>query len=144
MNKRAIKKFIKTIDSSIKVKFQKGRMECDPEREIVYIGKTRNEAEDKMFADFLKEIAPDCPYNSFIMGILHEIGHIMTYTDELDEDREEQYALLQTAHHFGLYDTAELNREYFKIPMELEATQWGIDFAMAYPEFMKQYVDVIK
>lgn len=143
MNKRAIKKFIKEIDGSIKVKFQKGRMECDPEREIIYIGKTRIPEEDKFFGDFIKEIAPDCPYNSLIMGILHEIGHIMTYTDELDEDRNKQYALLQAAHEFGVYDTAALNKEYFKIPMELEATWWGIDFAMSFPEFMNKYTSLI-
>lgn len=144
MNKRAIKKFIKTIDGSIKVKFQKGRMECDPVREIIYIGTTKIKEEDEFFGNFVKEIAPDCPYNSLIMGILHEIGHIMTYTDELDEDRDKQYALLQTAHHFGVIDSQELNKEYFKIPMELEATQWGIDFAMGYPEFMNKYALLIK
>lgn len=77
------------------------------------------------------------------MGILHEVGHIMTYDEELDNQRDEKYALMQFAYRFGLYDTDTLNKEYFKIPLELNATQWAINFAIANQARMNQFDKMI-
>ena len=44
---------------------------------------------------------------------------------------------------FGLCDTNILNKEYFKIPLELNATQWAIDFAIANQSRMDKFNQVI-
>lgn len=141
--KKAIINFIKNIDENINVVFHNGALECDIEEETVYIGNQMADEEDNLFLDFVKELNSKCNYNAFILGILHEIGHIMTYDEELDNDRDEQYALMQVAHKLGLYDTNKLNKEYFKIPLELNATQWGIDFAMNNKKLMDKYNNII-
>ncbi len=142
--KIAIKQFIRAIDGTIKVKFQKGGLECDPVKGIVYIGDEVTEEENDLFEDFVKELEPKCTFNSYLMGLLHEIGHIFTYDEELDEDRDEQYAIMQIAYKFDLVDAASLNKMYFKIPMELEATKWGIEFAMNNKNFVEKFNEVIK
>lgn len=141
--KKAIINFIKNIDENINVVFHNGALECDIEEETVYIGNQMADEEDNLFLDFVKELNSKCNYNAFILGILHEVFHIITYDEELDRDRDEQYALLKAAYHFNILDKKSLNKEYFKIPLELNATQCGIDFAMNNQELMDKYNDII-
>ena len=87
-----LKRYIKNIDSEIKVKFG-NCFECDTDRKIV--------------------------------SALHEVGHIMTWTQELEDERTEMYGLMEVAHNYQLMSIQELNEQYFEIPMELIATEWG-------------------
>lgn len=137
--KRKIMQFIKNIDPEIKVKFQKGQLECDPENETIYIGKKNTKAEDDLFNEYVQKLEPKCKYNSYIMGILHEIGHIMTYTEKDDDDRTEQYSLMQVAYWTGLMTAEELNQQYFEIPLEKNATLWGINYAMKNQKIMQKF-----
>ena len=141
--KKAIVELIKSIDENIKVVFHKGALECDIEENTVYIGNELTDEEDELFLDFVKELNPRCNYNAFLMGILHEVGHLLTYDEDLDQDRDDQYAIMQIAYKFGLCDTDTLNKEYFKIPLELNATQWAIDFAIANQSRMDKFNQVI-
>ena len=116
--RKAIKKLIKSINKNIKVVFHKGQLECDIINKIVYVGSKNSDIADRLFSDFVKENCSECKYNAFLMGILHEVGHIMTWNEELDKDRDEQYSLMKVAYKLGLYDVDTLNKEYFKFPLE--------------------------
>lgn len=136
--RKAIKKLIKSINKNIKVVFHKGQLECDTINKIVYVGSKNSDIVDRLFSDFVKENCSECKYNAFLMGILHEVGHIMTWNEELDKDRDEQYLLMKVAYKLGLYDADTLNKEYFKIPLELNATKWGIEYAMSHRRKMNK------
>ena len=136
--RKAIKKLIKSINKNIKVVFHKGQLECDIINKIVYVGSKNSDIADRLFSDFVKENCSECKYNAFLMGILHEVGHIMTWNEELDKDRDEQYSLMKVAYKLGLYDADTLNKEYFKIPLELNATKWGIEYAMSHRRKMNK------
>lgn len=143
IEKMAIRKFVKSIDKDIKVKFQKYDMECDVYDEVVYIGKTFDERTDKFFMNFVKELNPNCNYdNCFLLSLLHEIGHIMTWDEDDSDEKDVIYGLLRTQFDAEEIDDRRLQEYdnlYFRIPLELNATQWGIDFAMANPDIMKKY-----
>lgn len=142
IKKIGIKRFIREIDKDIKVKFQKYDMECDVYEETVFIGDTYDARTDKFFMEFVKEIRPDCNIPVLPLSILHEVGHIMTWDEDLSTDKDMTYALLKMGFEEGKKDDAALKEYddmYFRIPLELNATLWGIDFAMNNPELMKKY-----
>lgn len=137
-----IRKFIREIDKDIKVKFQKYDMECDIYEETVYIGKTYDSRNDKFFMEFVKELNPECNIPVLPLSILHEIGHIMTWDEDAADEKDMIYALLKVNFDESEKDDATLKEYddmYFRIPLEQNATQWGIDFAMSHPELIEKY-----
>lgn len=144
MNKmRKVKQFVKIIDNSIKVKKGKA-LECDIENKTIYISFKSNPVDIKTFLDFVKELNPKCKYNDIILGILHEIGHIYTY-DKLNEKQwEEDNELLSALYKQNLISATDFNKFYVRLPLEKNATQWAIDFAMLNKKFMDKYSKVIK
>lgn len=144
MNKmRKVKQFVKIIDSSIKVKRGKA-LECDIENKTIYISFKSNPVDIKTFLDFVKELNPKCKYNDIILGILHEIGHIYTY-DKLNEKHwEEDNELLSALYKQNLISATDFNKFYVRLPLEKNATQWAIDFAMLNKKLMNKYSKVIK
>ena len=62
------------------------------------------------------------------ISALHEVGHIMTWTQELEDERTKMYNSMKIAHIYQLMSTKELNEQYFEIPMELIATKWGRNY----------------
>ena len=141
-----IKKFIKEIDKDIKVKFQKWDMECDVYEDTVYIGATYNKRTDVLYENFVKTLNPDCDVPVFLLSILHEIGHIMMYDEEDMEEKDMIYGLLKTALDNDPSQDLEDRcvKAYFRIPLELKATQWGIDYAMSHPDFIQKYMWLCK
>ena len=133
-----IKQFIKEIDKDIKVKFQKYDMECDIFEEIVYIGKPYDKENDRRFGEFVKELNPACDAPVFLLSILHEVGHIMTYEEDALEEKDFLYAAIDLKLQSG-EDEEECVKEYFRIPLEKAATEWAIDFAMSNPQLIEKY-----
>ena len=124
-----LKKFIKTIDNSIKVKLGKA-FECDTEKRIVWIPLKDNKKDSEMFKTWYEEYFNETLTDKGLAYIsaLHEVGHILTWTQELEDERTEKYGIMKIAHQFELMSTEELNKQYFEIPMELIATRWGRNF----------------
>lgn len=121
---KVIESFIKDIDSNIEVETD-DRFCVDIEEEVVYITDLLSPEEDEIWSEFLKrEFKID--YDPYVMSILHEVGHIMTYTEDLHKEREMIYFLLQMKYTDDNFE--DFNNEYFKIPMEYEATAWAVDF----------------
>lgn len=140
IKKHYIKKFIKTIDKDIKVKFQKYDIECDIYDDIVYIGEIREkETVDPLFMKFVHELNPDCNCSCFLLSILHEVGHIMTFDEDNMDEKEFLHQMIRMGMTCGDISLEEGNEAYFRIPLEKEATQWAIDFVMLNPDFIKKY-----
>jgi len=124
-----LKKYIKNIDSEIKVKFG-NCFECDTDRKIVWLALKDNSQDSEMFRTWYEKHFNETLTNKDLLYIsaLHEVGHIMTWTQELEDERAEMYGLMQVAHTYQLMSTQELNEQYFEIPMELIATKWGREY----------------
>lgn len=124
-----LKKYIKSINKNIKVKFGKC-FECDTDRKIVWLALKDNRLDSEMFKAWYEKHFNETLTNKDLLYIsaLHEVGHIMTWTQELEDERTEKYGIMKIAHQFELMSTEELNKQYFEIPMELIATRWGRNF----------------
>lgn len=124
-----LKSYIKSIDKEIKVKFGKS-FECDTDRKIVWIAIKDNKQDSEMFKKWYEKYFKTILSKKDLLYIsaLHEVGHIMTWTEELENERIEKYGLMQVAHSYQLMSTEELNFQYFEIPMELIATKWANKF----------------
>ena len=130
--KLGIYKFIKEVNPDYAVKFQKYDLECDIFDETI------------SFANFVNQLNPECSkVNPFLLSLLHEIGHIETYTEEDEDDKDMKYAMLKMQYD----DEEELSDErleeycdmYFRIPLEQNATEWGIDYALSHLDLMQKY-----
>lgn len=137
-----VKKLVKEISPDIKVKFGK-RLECEPTEETIYIAYKTNQIDRDTFMEYVKEINSKCHFDDITLGILHEIGHIMTHCEELEEDYNFCVNLLSEMYKSKLIDDFELNRMYVRLDLESEATKWAVDFAMNNQEFAKRLAKVI-
>lgn len=70
--------------------------------------------------------------NSFLMGILHELGHIATFDEDLNHDRAILYYMLKLDFKRARYK--EFTNMYFAIPSEFEATKWGVEYYLSHKE----------
>ena len=141
MNRLAIiQKFINTINEYITVE-KDNRFCVDIEEEIIYIPNNLNIKEDKIWSAFLMQEFNIC-FNPYVMSILHEIGHIMTYTEDLNTEREIIYFLLQMKYEEDNFE--DFNNEYFKIPMEYSATEWAVNFYKNNIEICEKLTDDLK
>ena len=142
--KKGIKSFIQEINPMLKVKFQDWDLECDVFDEIIYVGKSYDKRTDDYFRQFVNELNPKCAkINLFLLSLLHEIGHIETWDDEIADEKDTVYGLLkmQFDEEKNLDDAKmkEYCDLYYRIPLEQNATEWGIEFALSHMDLMKKY-----
>ena len=123
LNKKELEKFIHNIDNEIIIRYGKN-FECDVNKKIVWVGLNQSIGDDLTFTNFLQTIDKNY-YNLFIISLLHEIGHLQTYTLQLDNERTELYSLQSLALQMGIINRQQANFEYFNIPMERKATDWA-------------------
>ena len=128
-----IKRIVKKIDKNIKVKFGK-RLECSPEDNTIYIAYKTNEIDKKTFMDFVKELNPQCSYDDITLGILHEIGHCMTYDEEMEEDYTLCVNVLSELYRNEKINETQFNEFYVRLDLEKKATEWAVDFARNNPK----------
>lgn len=102
---------------------------------------TEGTIEDIWFAEFVKNRF-GLETESFILGILHEIGHHQA-NDEIEgaifdfctAEKERISAEMKTANEAR---SKELEFEYFNLPDEIMATQWAVKYIKANPNHIKQ------
>lgn len=116
--------FVKSVDKNIDVESD-NRFCVDIDAEIIFVPQKLNDREDEVWSNFLKEEFK-VDYDRYVMSLLHEIGHVETYTEDLNTERELIYFLLQMKYEEDNFK--DFNNEYFKIPMEYIATEWAIDY----------------
>ena len=121
-----VKDFVRNINPEYKVKYG-NIFEVDIIEEKIFITFNKHQEEDAMVQEFIeKEFGKK--YNTFLIGLLHEIGHIETYDEDLDEQRDITYGLLKMAFNNGEADIKEYNNSYFYIPAEYNATRWAVEY----------------
>ena len=145
IEKRVIKNFVKLINPDYKVKFEGSAFECDVDEQVVYIGERKFNYDGKMFMDWFKQEFPVCKdINWWIISLLHEIGHIETSTDELQEERDLLYSTLKAVFDFGTTTVEEMNKAYFQIPCEYQATDWGANWWLEHKKECQKLVKFLK
>ena len=121
-----IRDFIKNINPDYRVRYG-NVFEVDIPEEKIFITLNKHKEEDEMVQKFLeKEYGKR--YNSFIIGLLHEVGHIETFEEDLDEERDFVYSLLKIDFNNGNSDIEKFNNMYFCIPAEYNATAWAVNY----------------
>ena len=88
-----VKQMVKQIDKSIKVKFGKC-LQCEPTENTIYVNNKTDIIDIVTFRDYVKELNSKCKFNTLLLGILHEIGHIYTYEEQNEEDYNRDTKLL--------------------------------------------------
>ena len=121
-----VRAFIRKIDPSIEVSFGGSEFFADVYDNSVNITFEQDYETDELFSFFLYEEF-GVRANIFMMSCMHEVGHIMTNDDEMLDERDAIYGLLQIGYEFS-NNFQDYNRMYFHIPAEYEATAWAVDF----------------
>lgn len=137
-----VKQMVKQIDKSIKVKFGKC-LECEPTENTIYVNNKTDIIDIVTFRDYIKELNSKCKFNTLLLGILHEIGHIYTYEEQNEEDYNRDTKLLSLLFQEKKLSAKQLNEFYVRLPLEANATKWAIDFAMQNKKFCKYYQNKI-
>lgn len=137
-----VKQMVKQIDKSIKVKFGKC-LQCEPTENTIYVNNKTDIIDIVTFRDYVKELNSKCKFNSLLLGILHEIGHIYTYEEQNEEEYTRDTELLSLLFKEKKLSAKQLNEFYVRLPLEANATKWAIDFAMQNKKFCKYYQNKI-
>lgn len=100
--------------------------------------------EDKWFIDFIKERFNYEIEISFVMSLLHEIGHHKA-NDEIEGDiynfctnEKERISRELENENITAKRAKELEFQYFNLPDEIMATQWAVTYAKEHPQEIKQ------
>ena len=137
-----VKQMVKQIDKTIKVKFGKC-LECEPTENTIYVNNKTDIIDIVTFRDYVKELNSKCKFNTLLLGILHEIGHIYTYEEQNEEEYTRDTELLSLLFKEKKLSAKQLNEFYVRLPLEANATKWAIDFAMQNKKFCKYYQNKI-
>jgi hypothetical protein len=124
---KIIQNFVNEIDNNIKVKKSKV-FECEIEKNQIFVSDKNYTKDTELFMKWLETLKEYQPINFILISILHEIGHIETYTEELEEERNKMYSMYSFLNKQGIMSTEELNNLYFEIPDEKNATLWGLNY----------------
>lgn len=132
-----IKTFVNSIDSTIQIDFDKDFC-VNVDEKIVYIECCEHKESNILIQNFVKENF-EVIMHPFLIGLLHEIGHIFTFNDLLDDERTVQCILL----HF-LYKENNFKNysyKYFSLPAEYEATAWAVNYYKTHTQQCEQFLD---
>lgn len=132
-----IEKFVHSIDSTIEIGFAHN-FYADISEYKIYIEDYAHPEEDKLIQDFVKEHF-NIQMEPFLIGLLHEIGHLMTYEAELNEQRTIMYALLLLTYKEELHE--KYSKTYFTIPAELAATTWAVEYYKNHTKQCELFLD---
>lgn len=132
--------FIDTIeevqDEDIKLEISTD-WEIDTTDNIIYIGDKQKTQLDDYFIEYLKTDK----YNYFIISLLHEVGHIVTLTEELEEEQEQMHSIYRYLYKNNIIDERQLCLAYFDIKAERLATEWAKQY---YDNHLNIIDDLIK
>ena len=137
-NKKIIeaKKLIKAIDNNTQIiverhKYKRG-LTCEPTENRIYLGFRTTKLEDKAFIDLVNELEPNFfqkyKISLWLLSVLHEIGHIQTHDEELEDDYNFCVDFLNELRLNNEITDKEQSEYYVRLDLEKMATQWAIDY----------------
>jgi len=134
-----VKDFVHSIDPDIKVLMSGDEFYCIISEKIINVPFVSDPEGDRLFHDFVLDRFGES-INPYIMGVLHEVFHIVTYDKILSKDRDILYFMLQLDFKKERYE--EFTRMYFSIPAEFEATKGAVNYYLTHrkecEDFIKQ------
>lgn len=132
-----VENFIHTIDDTIVVEFDDEEFFCVLDENIVNVSFEEDDYTDYVYSEFLFENFNEY-FNIFLLSILHEVGHLMTWTEELATERERMYLMLQLG--FNSTNAESYDKSYFSIPMEYMATEWAVNYYRKHREQCDNFI----
>lgn len=135
-----IREFVKAIDPEIKVFMSGEDFYCYTDTKEINVPFVSNPEGDRLICDFIYDrfgVVMD-PY---LVGCLHEVGHLMTYDEQIDKERSIIYYMLQL--NFKEEKWEEYSKMYFSIPCEFEATKWAVEYYLSHKEFCDNFIKEI-
>ena len=135
-----IERFVKSIDPTIEVEYE-DEFSVIIEDKVIYIGINTDPLGDKLIQDFvLKRFG--VVIDPFLIGLLHEIAHIKTYSPEKDFERDLLYELLWTD--VSEENFIEFTEMYFSIPAEYDATEWAVNYYLKNKDKCDEFIMGLK
>ena len=134
-----VREFVKSIDPGIVVTFKEDEFYAMSQLKIINLTFKPDEY-DSLYDDFLMARF-GISMNPFLAGMLHEIGHIMTFDRQLDRERSIIYYLLDID--FEIERFRDFTNMYFAIPSEFEATRWGVEYYLSHKEHCDNFLKEI-
>ena len=138
---RLIKELVYLIDPEIKVQMSGDEFYCIISEKLINVPFVSNPEGDRLFCEFVYDRFGTV-INPYLMGVLHECGHIMTFDKNLDRDRDILYYMLQLDYVDERVE--ELSYAYFSIPAEFEATKWAVNYYLSYKEYCDNFIKEIE
>ena len=126
-----IKEFVHSIDPEIKVHMSGDEFYCIISDKLINVPFVSDSEGDRLFDEFVMNRFGKS-INPYLMGILHEVGHIKTFDPNLDKDRDILYFMLQLDYTNERYE--EFTNMYFSIPSEFAATEWAVNYYLSHKE----------
>ena len=105
---------------------------------------TEGALEDTWFNEFIEERFGYHVNNTFIISLLHEIGHAKANweIEGAIQDfciKEKDRIATEMANKENDFDAQKiLEWQYFNLPDEIMATQWAVDYALKHPKKIKK------
>ena len=122
-----LQNFVELIDDEIEI-YKGSCYEVDMDLKEIYLGSKRYDRISHFFMQHWKKEIAETPINWCILSILHEIGHLMTTTEELEDNRKTLDGIYSFMFQEGAITETDYFKSYFDIPAERAATEWGINF----------------
>ena len=139
-----IKKFVESINPRYIVHFSNCWSSAWWEEEIwVPINRKKQLDGDKEYLDFIESKYHFRP-NTYIISLLHEIGHLQTETEDLSNARAVEYYALETAFDDYAITKEEYYNQYFQIEAEILATNWAVNYYKNNSEIINKLIKDLK
>lgn len=131
--------FVHSIDPEITTTFLEDEFYAICSEKVINLTFMPNEY-DSIYDAFVRDRF-GISINSFLMGCLHECGHLMTFDETLDRERSIIYYLLDLD--FEVERFRDFTNMYFAIPSEFEATRWGVEYYLSHKEQCDNFIKEI-
>lgn len=138
---RLIKELVHSIDPEIKVQMSGDEFYCIISEKLINVPFISNPEGDRLFCEFVFDRF-GVNVNPYLIGILHEVFHIVTYDKNLDKDRDILYFMLQLDFDESRYE--EFTRMYFSIPSEFAATEGAVNYYLSHKELCDNFLKEIE
>ena len=133
----AVREFVRDISQNITVWFREDEFFSIISDYVINVTFNADPLGDRLYSEFLKDNF-NITVSPFLMGILHEIGHIFTYDKKTDRERDILYYILKQD--FKVEEFESYTKMYFAIPAEFNATKWGVEYYLSHKDFCDNFV----
>lgn len=122
-----------------------------PDNNKITYSLVENKIEDIWFNEFVKKRFGYKVKNTFIITVLHEIGHKMTLEEIYESDvvyefcmREKKRIDDEMENVKNMKQAKKLEFDYFSLPDEIIATEWAVNYAKEHEEELAETWEVVK